>query len=109
MDMIKHDDFAKLDIRIVTVESAEEVPGSEKLLKITVNAGEEKRTLMAGIKKHYAPEKLIGRQIAILFNLEPRKIFGIESHGMILAAEDDGGTLSVLSPDREMGNGAKVK
>ncbi len=109
MDLIKYDDFAKLDIRIVTVESAEEVPGSEKLLRLVVNAGEEKRALMAGIKKYYTPEQLIGRQIAILFNLEPRRIFGIESHGMILAAEDTDGNLSVLSLDKKMGNGAKVK
>jgi methionyl-tRNA synthetase len=109
MDTIPYDDFAKLDIRLGTVESAEEVPGSEKLLKLVVNMGEEKRTLMAGIRKQYMPDQLIGRQIAILFNLEPRRIFGTESHGMILAAEDSDGKLSVLSPDKGMGNGAKVK
>jgi len=107
--MIAYDDFAKLDIRMGTVESAEDVPGSEKLLKLVVNVGEEKRTLMAGIKKAYAKEQLIGRQIAILFNLEPRMIFGVESHGMILAAEDADGKLSVLCPDKGMANGAKVK
>lgn len=107
--MITIDDFAKIEIRVVTVESAEEVPKSDKLLKLTVSAGEEKRTLMAGIKKWYSPEQLVGKQIAILFNLEPRKIFGVESHGMILAAEDEAGGLSVLSPDKKLGDGAKVR
>ncbi len=107
--MIAYDDFAKLDIRIGTVESAEDVPGSEKLLKLVVNVGEEKRTLMAGIRKWYSKEQLIGKQIAILFNLEPRRIFGVESHGMVLAAEDINGNLSVLLPDKGMANGAKVK
>jgi methionine--tRNA ligase beta chain len=107
--MITFDDFAKVEMRIGTVEGAEEVPGSEKLLKLTVNVGEEKRTLMAGIRKWYLPEQLIGKQIAILFNLEPKRIFGVESHGMVLAAEDANGNLSVLSPDKGMANGAKVK
>ncbi|MCX6774233.1 MAG: methionine--tRNA ligase subunit beta [Candidatus Micrarchaeota archaeon] len=107
--MISYEDFSKLDMRIGTVLTAEEVPRSDKLIKLTMDFGTEQRTLMAGIKKWYAPEALVGRQIAILFNLEPRKVFGIDSQGMILAAEDSAGNVSVLGVDKKMENGAMVK
>jgi len=107
--MIGYEDFSKLDMRIGTVIAAEEVPKSDKLVKLTMDFGTEQRTLMAGVKRWYAPEALVGKQIAILFNLEPRKVFGIESQGMILAAEDSTGNLSVLTTDKKLENGAQVK
>ena len=107
--MITYEDFSKLEMRVGTVLSAEEVPRSDKLVKLTIDFGTEQRTLMAGVKKWYAPEALVGKQIAILFNLEPRKIFGIDSQGMILAAEDSAGNLSVLTVDKKLENGAQVK
>jgi len=81
--------------------------GSEKLLKLRVSLGDEERTLVAGIGKHYAPEELIGKKVVMLANLKPRKIFGIESQGMILAT-GDGENLSVLLPEKDVKEGAKV-
>jgi methionyl-tRNA synthetase len=107
--MISYDDFAKVEMKVGTVMTAEEVPRSDKLIKLTMDFGTEQRTLMAGIKKWYAPEALVGRQIAILFNLEPRKIFGIDSQGMMLAAEDSAGNVSVLTVDKKLENGAQVR
>lgn len=106
--MITFDDFAKLDIRTGTIIEAQRVEGSEKLLKLQIYLGDEKRQLIAGIGKHYEPQDLVGRQIPILANLEPKMIMGLESQGMILAADDDGKPV-LLHPDKQVGNGAKVK
>ncbi len=107
MELIGIEDFLKLDIRLAKVLSAERIEGSEKLLKLRVSLGEEERTLVAGIAKHYAPEELIGKSILILANLKPRKIMGIESQGMVLALSD-GEKLSLIVPDREVKEGAKA-
>ncbi|SNZ11481.1 methionine--tRNA ligase subunit beta [Hydrogenobacter hydrogenophilus] len=107
MELIGIEDFLKLDIRLAKVLSAERVEGSEKLLKLRVSLGEEERTLVAGIAKHYTPEELIGKSILILANLKPRKIMGIESQGMVLALSD-GEKLSLIVPDREVKEGAKA-
>ncbi|WPM31820.1 methionine--tRNA ligase subunit beta [Hydrogenobacter sp. T-2] len=107
MELIGIEDFLKLDIRLAKVLSAERVEGSEKLLKLRVSLGEEERTLMAGIAKHYSPEELVGKKVLMLANLKPRKIFGVESQGMVLALSD-GENLSVIVPDRDIKEGAKA-
>jgi methionyl-tRNA synthetase len=107
-EMISIDDFSKLDIKIAKVLSAERVERSEKLLKLIVDIG-EKRQIVAGIGKSYDPDDLVGRKIVIITNLKPAKIMGIESFGMLLAATDEDGKVSVLTTDREIKKGAKVK
>lgn len=107
MEQIGIEDFLKLDIRLAKVLSAESIEGSEKLIKLKVSLGEEERTIVAGIAKHYKPEELIDKKILMLANLKPRKIFGIESQGMVLALSD-GENLSLIVPDREISEGAKV-
>lgn len=106
-DLVSLEDFLKLDIRLGKVLEAERVEGSEKLLKLRLSLGEEIRTVVAGISKFYTPEELVGKKVLVLANLKPRKIFGIESQGMILALSD-GKTLSLLIPDRDVEEGAKV-
>ncbi len=107
MELIGIEDFLKLDIRLAKVLSAERVEGSEKLLKLRVSLGEEERTFMAGIAKHYSPEELVGKKVLMLANLKPRKIFGVESQGMVLALSD-GENLSVIVPDKDIKEGAKA-
>ena len=102
-------DFTKLDMRIVRVKDAESVPKADKLLKLTVDTGSEERTVMAGLAKHFDPEKLKGEKVAMLINLAPKKMKGIESQGMLLMAEDDEGNLSFLRPDEGMPLGAKIR
>lgn len=92
------DDFAKLELRIGTVLAAERVPKADKLLKLTVDLGQEQRTVVSGIAEHYHPDQLIGRQVCVVANLAPRTIRGIESQGMILMAETTDGRLSLLQP-----------
>jgi methionyl-tRNA synthetase len=100
-------DFAKLDLRSAVILEAQPMAGSEKIIRLTVDTGTEKRTLAAGIAKHYKPEDLVGRKIIIVRNLKPKKIFGIESHGMILAATHEG-KLSLLTLDQDLPPGSKV-
>ncbi len=107
MELISIEDFLKLDIRLVKILSAERIEGSEKLLKLRISLGEEERTIVAGIAKFYNPEELVGKKVLYLSNLKPRKIFGIESQGMILALSD-GENLSLIVPDREVKEGAKA-
>ncbi len=107
MELIGIEGFLKLDIRLAKVLSAERVEGSEKLLKLRVSLGEEERTLMAGIAKHYSPEELVGKKVLMLANLKPKKIFGVESQGMVLALSD-GESLSLIVPDRDIKEGAKA-
>ena len=107
MAMINFDEFKKVDLRVAKIISAEVVEGSEKLLKLQVDLGEEKRQIIAGIAKQYKPEELIGREIAVVANLEPRVLFGLESQGMLLAASDSEGPV-LLRPDQEVPAGARV-
>ena len=95
---IVYDDFAKLDIRVGTVVAAEKMPKSDKLLKLTIDAGIDKRTILSGIAKHYSAEEMLGKQVTFIANLAPRKMMGIESQGMILSAEDADGKLRLLLP-----------
>jgi len=106
--MISFDDFQKLDVRIGTILEAESVPGTDKLLKLTVDLGEEKRELVAGIADNYKPEDIKGKQVPILTNLEPKTIKGIESKGMILAIDIDG-KATLLHPDKQVPNGGKIR
>ena len=100
---IAYEDFAKLDIRTGTVLTAEKMPKADKLLKLEVDLGFERRTIVSGIAKHFSPDDLPGRRVVVLANLTPRKLRGVESNGMILMAEDAGGTLSFVAPRDEEG------
>jgi methionyl-tRNA synthetase len=102
------DDFQKMDIRIGTILAAERVPKTEKLLKLTVDTGIDQRTVVSGIAAHYDPEKIVGQQVTILVNLEPRKIKGIESQVMILMAENAKGELAFLQPTKAVENGGTI-
>lgn len=106
--VISIDDFSKLDIRIGRVVHAEPMPKSDKLLKLTVDSGLEKRTILSGIAKHYKPEDLVGRQVTFIANLAPRKMMGVESNGMILMAEDKDGTLRLIRPIDDVSPGSTV-
>lgn len=99
--------FEKLDLRVGRVISAQRVPSSKKLLKLEVEVGEEKRTLVAGIAEHYSPEKLVGRHVVVVLNIEPVKLMGVTSEGMVLAVEDEEG-ISLLAADRPVKPGSKV-
>ncbi len=101
------EDFLKLDLRLARVLEAERVEGSEKLIKMKLSLGDEERTVVAGIAKFYSPEELVGKKILMIANLKPRKIFGIESQGMILALSD-GESMSLIVPDRDVKEGAKA-
>jgi methionyl-tRNA synthetase len=109
-DEITYDDFAKMDIRVGTILEAEHVPKTDKLLKLTIDTGLDKRTVVSGIAEWYKPEDAIGKKVSILINLAPRKIKGIESKGMILMAENPQGELSFVTPTKEVtGNGSIIK
>ena len=106
--MITFDEFNRTDIRIGTILSAEKIAGTDKLMKLEVDIGSEKRTLAAGIADRYTPEDLQGKQIPILVNLEPKTIKGVESQGMILVAEF-GNDYVLLKPERDVPPGTKVR
>ena len=96
---IQFEDFAKLDLRIGTILHAEKVEKADKLLKLEVELGFEKRTIVSGIAMHFTPEELAGKQVVVVANLAPRKMRGIESNGMILLAEDVDGKLKFVVPE----------
>ena len=102
------DEFGKLDFRVAEVIAAETVPKSKKLLKLTVSLGDSQRTVVAGIAEHYAPGDLVGKKVVIVANLEAAKLMGIESQGMVLAGSA-GDRLAVVTPDRDLPPGARVK
>jgi len=114
--MISYEDFAKIEFKTAHVIKAERVLNSEKLLRLTLKAGDTNETgepieriVLAGIGKQYEPEALIGKDIVIVANLEPRSLMGEMSNGMLLAASTSEGVLSVLNPDKEIGGGWKIK
>lgn len=107
-ELITYDDFAKLDMRVVTVLEAERMPKSKKLLKLKVDIGIGHRTVLSGVSEHFEPEFLIGKQVTMLINLAPRKMMGIDSEGMILMAEDKDGKLKLLMPHEETGSGSTI-
>ncbi len=108
-ESVGFDDFGRMDIRAGTILEAEKVPKTKKLLKLKIDTGIDKRTVVSGIAEYYKPEELIGKQVSVLINLEPKKLKGIESKGMILCAENPDGTLSIVAPDQKVDNGAEIK
>ena len=108
-DPVSFDDFTMLDIRTATILEAEKVPKTNKLLKLKIDCGIDIRTIVSGIAEYFDPESLPGKQISIIANLEPRKIKGIESKGMILMAEDSEGKLVIITPEEKIGNGSIIK
>jgi len=108
-DNISFDDFMKLDIRVGTIKTAEKVKKADKLLQLSIDLGTEVRTIVSGIAMHFTPEEVIGKKVSVLCNLEPRKIRGVESQGMILMAEDSEGRLGFISPDDDFESGAEIR
>jgi len=106
--LIEIDDFKKVDLRVARILEAERVEGTDKLMKLNIDIGNEKRTLLAGIAQHYEPESLQGKKVIVIVNLKPRKMRGIESQGMLLAASDTDGTLSVLTVEKDIAEGSKI-
>lgn len=107
--MISFEDFAKIELRIGTVLEAEAVEGSEKLIKLKVDLGEEEpRQILAGVKQWYKPEDFVGKQVIVVANLEPRTMMGLESQGMLLAADSDKGPV-FLKPSKKVPAGTKVR
>jgi methionyl-tRNA synthetase len=108
MNRISIDQFMEVDLRVAEVRAAEKVEKSKKLMKMTIFTGDEERTIVAGIAAKYSPEELVGRKIVIVANLQPAKLMGIESNGMVLAASIEGEP-SLLSVDPGVPAGTKVK
>jgi len=105
--MISIDEFRNVEIRVATVKSAEPHPNADKLLVLQIDLGTEQRQICAGIRNHYVPEELVGKQIVVVANLETAKLRGLESQGMLLAASDEGRVI-ILSPEKTVQPGAKV-
>lgn len=103
------DEFSKVELKIAKVLEVEKVEGSEKLLKLQVDLGSEKRQILSGIAKSYLPEDLIGKEVVIVANLDSRQMMGFESQGMILAAVGEEGKPVVLIPEQEVSPGSEVK
>lgn len=106
--LISIDDFANIELRVAKILKVEKVKGADKLLKFQVQLGDERRQIVAGIAQHYTQEELIGKKIVVVANLKPAKIRGVESQGMLLAA-DDKGKLSLITIDRDIEHGAKIR
>ena len=105
---IVYDDFAKLDLRVGKIVSAEKVQKADKLLKLEIDLGFETRTIVSGIALHFKAEDIVGKQVVVVANLAPRKMRGIESNGMILMAEDKNGKLIFVNPDEDTDAGSVV-
>jgi methionine--tRNA ligase beta chain len=108
-DVIQFDDFAKVDLRVATVLSAEPHPNADKLMVLQVDLGDEQRQILAGIRGYYEPEQLVGNQIVIVKNLAPRQMRGLESQGMLLAASNaDHSKVILVRPEQPIDPGASV-
>jgi len=107
--MITIDDFAKIDLRVGTVVSAEPIPGASRVMKLEIDIGDRKVVTTAGIAQHYRPEEMVGRRVVVVANLQPRVVRGIESQAMILAASMEGHKTVLVTVAEEIPNGAKVK
>lgn len=108
-ETVAYEDFMKMDIRSVTILEAERVPKTKKLLKLVVDTGIDKRTVVSGIAEYYTPQEIIGKQVCLLVNLAPRNLKGIESQGMVLMAEDADGKLHFVVPTEKINNGAGIQ
>jgi len=107
MENISFEEFKKIDLRVVKILSVEKVEGSKKLLKIEVDTSEEKRTVISGVAEFYSEEDLIGKEVIMVLNLEPKVIFGVESHGMLLFTKKDGRAI-ILNPGEEVAPGSII-
>ncbi len=106
--MITFNDFKKLELRVGEITAAERVPETDKLLKLTIDVGTETRQIVAGMADTYEPDALVGKQVPVLMNLEPKTFRGVESHGMILAVDVEGKPV-LLHPDRKVPPGSVVR
>jgi methionine--tRNA ligase beta chain len=105
--MISIDEFRKVELKVATIRSADAHPNADKLMVLQIDLGSEQRQICAGIRNHYAPEELIGKQIVVVANLETAKLRGLESQGMLLAASDEDRVI-ILTPERTVAPGSKV-
>ena len=105
---ISFEEFQKLDFRVGKILEANQIPGSRTLIRMIIDFGTEKRQAVAGLLQWYKPESLVGRKCAFILNLQRRKMMGVESQCMILAAEDDKGNVVVLQPEKEIAEGSKI-
>jgi methionine--tRNA ligase beta chain len=105
---ISFEEFQKLDLRIGKIAEANQIPGSRNLIRMTVDFGAEKRQAVAGLLQWYKPQDLVGKKCAFILNLQKRKMMGVESQCMILAAEDEKGNVVVLQPEKEIAEGSKI-
>jgi tRNA-binding protein len=105
--MISIDEFRKVELKIATIKSAEPHPNADKLMVLHIDLGAEERQICAGIRGHYTPEELVGRQIVVVANLETATLRGLESQGMLLAASDEGRVI-ILTPEKPVPTGSKV-
>ena len=109
MPTISIDDFRNIELRVATITAAVAHPNADRLLVLTVDLGSAQRQLVAGIRAHYQPEDLIGKQILVVANLQPAILRGVESQGMLLAASDEQGRLAIVTPEKPVAAGAQVK
>ena len=107
--MLSIDEFRKIDLRVATITAAAPHPNADRLLVLQVDLGAEQRQLVAGIRAHYEPAALVGKQIVVVANLEPATLRGVQSQGMLLAASDAEGRLAIVEPERAVAPGATVK
>ena len=105
---ISFEEFQKLDLRVGKILEANQVPSSRNLIRMIIDFGTEKRQAVAGLLQWYKPESLVGRKCAFILNLQRRKMMGVESQCMILAAEDDKGNVVILQPEKEIAEGSKI-
>ena len=105
--MISIDEFRRIELKVATIKKAEPHPNADKLLVLQVDLGSEERQIVAGIRGHYAPEELIGKQVVVVANLETARLRGLESQGMVLAASD-GERIMILTPEKQVSPGARI-
>jgi methionine--tRNA ligase beta chain len=106
---ISFDEFQKLDFRVGKILEADQIPGSRNLIRMVVAFGAEKRQAVAGLLQWYKPDSLVGRKCAFILNLQRRKMMGVESQCMILAAEDDKGNVVILQPEKDIAEGSRIR
>jgi len=109
MGTISIDDFSKLELRVATITASAPHPNADRLLVLQIDLGGEQRQLVSGIRAHYQPQDLVGKQIVVVANLQPATLRGVASQGMLLAASDDQGRLAIVTPEKPVANGAAVK
>jgi len=108
-ELVSFDDFMKTELRVAEIVYAEKIKKSKKLLKLSVNLGNEKRQIVAGIAESYSPEELIGKRVIVVSNLQPAKLMGVESQGMLLAGETEDGKLKIVEPDNSLKPGTRIR